>query len=94
MLKKGRFNGLYYPYSLNDVYVNENANGYYFDVSNSAKNMMKVISSKRIRLIIYFWDIKVTRTSSFMKITQLLLMVKIEKNWNGRGMCVKREIEK
>ena len=44
MLHKRSFEGLEYPYYINDVYVNEYGDGYYFDISNLSKDTRKLKS--------------------------------------------------
>ena len=42
MLDKGSYNNLEYPYDINNVYINEYGDWYYFDISNSSKDIRKL----------------------------------------------------
>ena len=62
-------------------YVNENANVFYFDVSNYVHNLWKLKSGNKIRLEINCWNINVPRNKSLMEITQLVLKITIDKSF-------------
>ena len=42
MLDKGSYNTLEYPYDINNIYINEYGDWYYFDISNSSKDIRKL----------------------------------------------------
>ena len=76
MLDKGSFKILEYLQYINNVYVNEHGDGYYFDISKEYKDIRK-IRPKTIRLTLDCWNVKVPRTNSLMEITELLSTCKI-----------------
>ena len=76
MLDKRSCTNVEYPYYINDVFINEHSDGYYFDISNSSKEIRKFRYGK-IRLTIEYWNVKVPRSNLLMEITELSLTCKV-----------------
>ena len=55
MLKRGSQKGVEIPYLINEVYINEHINGYYYDVS-STNDLRKIGPDNKIRVTFDHWN--------------------------------------
>ena len=55
-LKRGTYKGLEVPHVINDVYINEHDDGYFFDITNS-NDIRKIKSIKEIRVTFDSWNL-------------------------------------
>ena len=56
MLKRGSQKGVEIPYLINEVYINEHNNGYYYDVS-STNDLRKIVPDNKIRVTFDHWNL-------------------------------------
>ena len=70
MLKRGICNGLEIPYVINDVYINEHDDGYFFDTTNS-NDIRKIKSEKEICSTFNTWNLYRPSTHSYLEISGL-----------------------
>ena len=52
MLKRGVQKGLEMPYIINEVYINDHKNGYYYDVSSPNGGQRVIVPDSKIRVTI------------------------------------------
>ena len=70
MLKRGSKKGVEIPYFINDVYINEHNNGYYYDVSTT-NDLRKIVADKTIRVTFDHWNLYRPSTCKYVKISEL-----------------------
>ena len=70
MLKRGTYKGLEVPYVINDIYINEHDDGYFFDITNS-NDIRTIISETEIRLTFDTWNVYRPSTQSYLEISGL-----------------------
>ena len=69
-LKTGPYKGLEVPYVIDDVYINEHDDGYFFDITNS-NGIRKIKSEKKIRVTFDSWNLYRPSTYSYFHISGL-----------------------
>ena len=57
MLKRGVQKGLEMPYIINEVYINEHNNGYYYDVSSTNGDQREIVPDSKIRVTFDHWSL-------------------------------------
>ena len=72
MLERGQYKGVEVPYIINEVYINEHNDGYFFDITNSNK-IRKIRSEKEIRVIFDTWNLHKPSTDSYVDISGLFV---------------------
>ena len=70
MLKRGSKKGVEIPYLNNDVYLNENNNGYCYDVSTT-NELRKIVPDKNIRVTFDHWNLSRPSTCNYVNIFEL-----------------------
>ena len=70
MLKRCSKKGVEIPYLINDVYINEHNNGYYYDVSTT-NELRKIVPDKNIRVTFDHWNLYRPSTCKYVKISEL-----------------------
>ena len=70
MLKRGSKKGVEIPYLINDVYINEHNNGYYYNVSTT-NELRKIVPDKNIRVTFDHWNLYRPSTCNYVKISEL-----------------------
>ena len=70
MLKRGSQKGVEIPYLINEVYINEHNNGYYYDVS-STNDLRKIVPDNKIRVTFDHWNLYRPSTCKYVKISEL-----------------------
>ena len=70
MLKRRTYKGLEVPYIINNVYINEHDDGYFFDISNS-NDIRKIKIETQFRLTFDTWNVYRPYTQSYLKISGL-----------------------
>ena len=70
MLKRGTYKGLEVRYVINDVYINEHDNEYFFDITNS-NDIRKIKLEKEIRVTFDTWNLYRPSTHSYLDISGL-----------------------
>ena len=70
MLKRGSKKGVEIPYLINDVYINEHNNGYYYDLS-STNDLEKIVPDNKIRVTFDHWNLYRPITCNYVKISEL-----------------------
>ena len=70
MLKRGSYKGVEIPYIVNDVYINEDNDGYFYDISNT-NELKKISTDKDIRFTFDTWNLYRPSTVSYVDISEL-----------------------
>ena len=70
MLKRGPYKGVEVPYIINDVYINEHDDGYFFNIKNS-NDVRKIRSDKEIRVTFDTWNVYKPSADSYVDISGL-----------------------
>ena len=70
MLKRGSYKGVEMPYIINDVYINEDNDGYFYDISNT-NELRKISTGKDIRVTFDTWNLYRPSTGSYVDISEL-----------------------
>jgi len=70
MLKRGSQKGVEIPYLINEVYINEHNNGYYYDVS-STNDLRKIVPDNKIRVTFDHWNLYWPSTCKYVTISEL-----------------------
>ena len=70
MLKRGIYKGPEVPYIINDLYINEHDDGYFFDITNF-NDIKKIKSETEIRLTFDTWNVYRPCTQSYLEISGL-----------------------
>ena len=70
MLKRGSQKGVEIPYLINEVYINEHNNGYYYDVSTT-NDLRKIVTDKKIRVTFDHWNLYRPSTCKYVTISEL-----------------------
>ena len=70
MVKRGTYKGLEVPYVINDVYINEHDDGYFFDIMNS-NDIKKIKSETEISFTFHTWNVYRPSTQSYLEISGL-----------------------
>ena len=71
MLKRGVQKGLEMPYIINEVYINEHNNGYYYDVSSPNGGQRVIVSDSKIRVTFNHWSIFRPSNSRYVLIEEI-----------------------
>ena len=56
ILNKGSYRSVEMPYIINDVYINEDNDGYFYDISNT-NELRKISTDKDIRVTFDTWNL-------------------------------------
>ena len=70
MLKRGSYKGVEMPYIINDVYINEDNDGYFYDISNT-NDLRKLSTDKDIRVTFDTWNLYRPSTGTYVDISEL-----------------------
>ena len=70
MLKRGSKKGVEIPYLINDVYINEDNDGYVYYISTT-NELMKIIPDKDIRVTFDHWNLYRPSTCNYVEISEL-----------------------
>ena len=71
MLKRGVQKGLEMPYIINEVYINEHKNGYFYDVSSTTGYKRVIVPDSKIRVTFDHWSIFRPSTSRYVLIEEI-----------------------
>ena len=70
MLKRGSKKGVEMPYIINDVYINEDNDGYVYDISTT-NELRKISTDKDIRVTFDSWNLYRPSTCTYVEISEL-----------------------
>ena len=70
MMKRGSYKGVEMPYIINDVYINEDNDGYFYDISNT-NDLRKISTDKDIRVTFDTWNLYQPSTGTYVDISEL-----------------------
>ena len=70
MLKRGSKRGVEMPYIINDVYINEDNDGYFHDISTT-NELREISTDKDIRVTFDSWNLYRPSTCTYVEISEL-----------------------